>query len=97
MPRIRLYKKIPCLFGRHKQTKKPLRLEPEKYELEDTCPEFNPKKQMVAFMGKELYYCERCFKILMIGHFPPHHPNCLCTGYFSRVPDRYKNYPKEQK
>ena len=62
MQKIKLYKKIPCLFGRHKQAKKSIRLDRETYE----------------YFGKELIYCERCLKILAIGHYPPYHPNCLC-------------------
>ena len=59
-------KKIPCLFGRHKQAEKPLRLAPNEYKE----------------LGAELFFCERCFKILQIGHFPPFHPNCLCTSEY---------------
>ncbi len=63
MKKIKLYKKIPCLLGKHRQAIKPIKLEPDNDER----------------IGQELYFCERCLKILAIGHFPPTHPNCYCA------------------
>ena len=76
-------KKIPCLFGRHRQSKKPLRLASEEIT-EFMCP--NTEGLKIEMPGKELFFCERCFKILQIGHFPPYHPNCLCvTEYWDAI------------
>ena len=80
MKKVPLYKKIPCLFGRHKQAREPLRLAPDTTMVESDCPGFGKVPREI--MGKELYFCERCFKILQIGHFPPHHPNCLCVSEY---------------
>jgi len=75
--RSKTIKKIPCLFGKHKQSKKPLRLVSEETITEFMCP--NTEGLKIEIPGKELCFCERCFKILQIGHFPPFHPNCLCV------------------
>ena len=70
-------KKILCLFGKHKESNERLRLAPDTTMVESDCPGFGKVPREI--MGKELIFCERCFKILMLGYFPPEHPNCLCT------------------
>lgn len=76
MRKIKLAK-IFCLFGKHRQSKKPIELKPEKNSV----------------MEMELFFCVCCKKILFIGYQRPTHPQCLCSLFYDiKMDDKSKEF-----
>ena len=82
---MKIYKKLFWLPRKHKPARTPEDIRKEIYnKFPCLLGRHKPAKKSLEvasndIMNQRLIYCERCFKILYIGNFPPYHPNCRCS------------------